>query len=53
MLLWFVGNPQKEMVLSCDEALNKTDGEEQAKDSAKAEYSVLLVECLRVLIEGE
>jgi len=45
------GNPQSEMALSCDEVLNKSDGE--AKDSAEAEYSVLLIECLRVLIEGE
>ena len=45
------GNPQSEMALSCDDVLNKSDGE--AKDSAEAEYSLLLIECLRVLIEGE
>jgi len=45
------GNPQNEMALSCDEVLNK--GGEETKDSAEAEYSLLLIECLRVLIEGE
>ena len=47
------GNLQKEMSLSCDEVLNNSVDNEEAKDSAEAEYSVLLIECLRVLIEGE